>query len=491
VTYVGESKGGPIDVLNALSEVHIWIVGDVMLDEYLLGTTDRVSPEAPVPVMRVRGSEYRPGGAANVARQVATLGAGATLVGTIGADSAGERLRHICKDAGIGIRTLVTDAQRPTTRKMRVLSQSQQLLRLDWEETNECASEVTQHLLKALVAEPPPDAIILSDYSKGVLTREMIAGVFRARGDRPAPVIVDPKRKDLRHYLGASIIMPNLREFESAAGRAFDPDDRSSMATVAQEMANRLGAEAIIVTMGGRGMLVAPARGTDTAIPAMRRAVYDVTGAGDIATAVLSVAIAAKASLVAAAEIANAAAGISVGHVGTVAVDCPSLKSALSGALVSKIVTRAELASRADEWRMSGKRIVFANGCFDLLHAGHLALLRGAAAFGDIVVIAVNSDSSVRRLKGDGRPVVGQSERAALLAALTYVDAVTVFDEDTPLDIIREVRPHTLVKGADYRNKEVVGGDLVRRLGGRVALIPLVPEKSTSAVVAGIRGNSH
>jgi D-beta-D-heptose 7-phosphate kinase/D-beta-D-heptose 1-phosphate adenosyltransferase len=244
----------------------------------------------------------------------------------------------------------------------------------------------------------------------------------------------------------------------------------------------------MLVTLGDRGMLLVPVRSPEIAVPAIQRAVYDVTGAGDTAIAVLSLSLAAKAPLLAAAQLANAAAGVSVGHVGAVAVDMVSIRDAIAARPDSKIVGREDLAARAASWRMTGKRIVFTNGCFDLLHAGHVSLLSQAAKLGDVLVLAINSDASVRRLKGPERPLVPEGDRATLLAALSSVGAITIFDEDTPLETLQLIRPHVLVKGADYQLTEVVGRQFVEESGGSVELLPLIPERSTSALVERIRG---
>jgi D-beta-D-heptose 7-phosphate kinase / D-beta-D-heptose 1-phosphate adenosyltransferase len=464
---------------------HVWVVGDVMLDEYLTGAVERVSPEAPVPVVHVRGSEHRLGGAANVARQIAALGARVTLAGVIGDDEAGSRLRELCAAAGIDGGAVLSVAARQTTRKLRVLGQSQQLLRLDFEDAAPCGKQLSARLLEALTAAPPPDAIVLSDYAKGVLEDETLAGIMRARGN--VPVVVDPKHRDFGRYRGASTLTPNLRELEAAAGRKLDGADAAGLAAVARELLTRSGLESMVVTLGGRGMLVVPRSGAELAVPAIRRDVFDVTGAGDTAIAVLALALAGGVPLGEAAELANAAAGVAVCQVGAVAVSAASIRDALASHPEGKLLSRHDLAARAATWRSQGKRIVFTNGCFDLLHAGHLALLGHAAQLGDVLVLAINSDASVRRLKGPDRPLVPQGERAALLAALASVDAVTIFDEDTPLETLQVVRPNVLVKGGDYQPKEVVGRELVEAGGGRIEIVPLTPERSTSSLVERIR----
>jgi len=464
----------------------IWVVGDLMIDEYVSGAVERISPEAPVPVVRAQGSEHRLGGAANVARQIATLGARVSVAGICGEDAAAEQLLRLCAGAGIDTRAVLRLPGRHTTRKLRVVSHSQQLLRLDWEDVQPCTAEVSAQLLTQLAASDPPDAIILSDYAKGVLTPETIAGIRGARG--AVPLVVDPKHRDFARYRGATTVTPNLHELEVAAGCSLDVADLAGIAAAARTLMASAGLESMVVTLGNHGMLVVPAAGAETAVPAMRHDVYDVTGAGDTAIAVLTLALAARAPLLQAAQLANAAAGVSVTQVGAVAVSAASIRDALAAHPDGKLLSRHELAARAATWRTEGKRIVVTNGCFDLLHAGHLALLSQAAKQGDVLVLAINSDASVRRLKGPERPLVPQAERAALLAALTFVDAVTIFEEDTPLQVLEAVRPHVLVKGGDYQPSEVVGRELVEAAGGRVVIVPLTPERSTSSLVARIRG---
>jgi len=487
---VSEADGiAATDVLLARLErfrnLHVWVVGDVMLDEYLTGAVERVSPEAPVPVVHVRGSEHRLGGAANVARQIAALGARVTLGGVIGEDEAGQRFRELCAAVHIDCSAVLCVPERPTTRKLRVLGQNQQLLRLDFEDGKPCAAELVGRLVSTLQAGSPPDAIILSDYAKGVVTPDTLAGIARVRAS--APLVIDPKHRDFTRYRGATTLTPNLHELEVAAGRRLDPDDPASLTAAARELIARAGLESMVVTLGGRGMLVVPAVGPEVAVPATRREVYDVTGAGDTAIAVLALALADAAPLVQAAQLANAAAGVAVCQVGAVAVSAASIRDALASHPDSKILSRHDLASHAATWRSAGKRIVFTNGCFDLLHAGHLTLLGRAARLGDVLVLAINSDASVRRLKGAERPLVPQAERAALLAALSCVDAVTIFDEDTPLAVLGEVRPDVLVKGGDYQPSDVVGRELVEAAGGRVEIVPLVPERSTTSLLERIR----
>jgi D-beta-D-heptose 7-phosphate kinase/D-beta-D-heptose 1-phosphate adenosyltransferase len=466
---------------------NVWVIGDLMLDEYVVGAVERISPEAPVPVVRVRDTQSRLGGAANVARQLAVLGANVSLAGVVGEDAAGENLRALCAAASIDTRAMLALRERCTTRKLRVLGATQQLIRMDWEAPHACPSLVGAELLARLKRGTPPDVLILSDYAKGVLTPELIESVLVDRDHDRLPVLVDPKHRDYRRYRGASVVTPNLRELEVACGETLDVDDMAGIVAAARRVVTLADLGAMVVTLGARGMLVVPNGGAEVAIPAVERAVYDVTGAGDTAIAVLAIALATEAPLVAAAQIANTAAGVAVGQVGAAAVDLDSIKAALGTQPTGKIMRRDELAARAASWRLLGKRIVFTNGCFDLLHSGHLALLEQSARLGDVLVLAINSDASVQRLKGPTRPLVSQEERAQLLAALSCVDAVTIFEEDTPLATLERVRPHVLVKGGDYQLDQVVGREFVEASGGRVALVPLIAERSTSALVARIR----
>jgi len=487
------SGHGDISALLALpdrfADLNIWVIGDLMLDEYVTGTVERISPEAPVPVVRAQTTEHRLGGAANVARQIAMLGARVSLAGICGEDAPGEELLRLCSAAAIDTRAVLKLSGRHTTRKLRVVSHSQQLLRLDWEDIQPCAANVTLQLLEKLDSGEPPAAIILSDYAKGVLTPETLAAMLRSRSTIPR--VVDPKHRDFARYRGATTVTPNLHELEVACGRTLPVEDTAAIAAAARGVMANAGLESMVVTLGSRGMLVVPHDAPEVAVPAMRHEVYDVTGAGDTAIAVLTLALAAQAPLIEAAQLANAAAGVSVCQVGAVAVSAASIRDALAAHPDGKLLSRQELAARAATWRSEGKRIVFSNGCFDLLHAGHLSLLSHASKLGDVLVLAINSDASVRRLKGPERPLVPQAERAALLAALTFVDAVTIFEEDTPLAVLQTIKPHVLVKGGDYQPSEVIGRELVEAAGGQVVIVPLTPEKSTSSLVARIRGARH
>jgi D-beta-D-heptose 7-phosphate kinase / D-beta-D-heptose 1-phosphate adenosyltransferase len=484
------SRAAELATLAARLAGHrVWVVGDLMLDEYLRGTAERISPEAPVPVVKIDSRVRRPGGAANVALQLAALGAQVEIAGAVGDDEAGRELCAQCAAAGVGVSAVVAIPGRPTTQKLRVLSHAQQVVRLDWEDARPPAGFAASMLtrLKALRA---PQVLIFSDYAKGVVSAELLGPLIEHARSSGAIVLVDPKHPDFRRYQGASVVTPNLRELESAAACKLEARDTAAIAAAARRVLGGSGLEALVVTLGEEGMLVVPRDGPEIPIPAMRHPVYDVTGAGDTAIAVLALGLAAGAPLADAAAVANAAAGCAVGAVGAVAVEQAEILAALQPGQRGVVLDRAALAGRLAAWRRAGKRIVFTNGCFDLLHAGHLALLHGAASLGDVLVLAINSDASVRRLKGPERPLVPAAERVAMLAALECVDAVTVFDEDTPEEILRTLRPDVLVKGQDYQLSEVVGRDIVESYGGRVVLLPLVQGRSTTSLVERIRATA-
>lgn len=470
-------------MLERARELTVWVVGDIILDEYIMGDANRVSPEAPVPVVRVRNTDHRLGGAANVAGQVAVLGARAMLAGVIGQDEAANTIVKLCEKSGIDTHAIRRLADRASSRKLRVLAQQQQLVRLDWEDTAASPVGLGHEIVELLAAGPAPDVVILSDYAKGMLTPELIDSVTHVAASAGVRVIVDPKRSDFSAYRGASVITPNLHELEIATGSTFDPGDMESIAAAARSLAQVAGAEALVVTLGAHGMLVVPVDESHQTVPAWRRSVFDTTGAGDTVVALVAVALAAGATLLEAAQIANAAASITVGSVGTVSVESDEIIGVLAARQTRKVFDRDGLAARVRRWRGEGRRIVFANGCFDLLHAGHLSLLHEAARRGDILIVGINSDASIGRLKGPRRPLIPESERAAMLAALECVDAVTIFAEDTPLELLQAIRPDVLVKGQDYRIDQVVGHELVESGGGQVVLVPLLPERSTTALI--------
>lgn len=466
-------------------EVSLLVVGDVMLDRYVCSDVERISPEAPVPVVRVRHRRSVPGGAGNVALNLAGLGAAVTLVGGVGNDGAGEELRELARREGVRFFG-VPDPLLRTVTKTRIVASHQQMLRLDDEARPPLPEESRDRLLTMVrdALSLPFDGVILSDYGKGVCFPELCREVLDAGARAGVPVLVDPKGTDWERYAGATWITPNLRELAAVAAQNLENGDDEGIVRAAREVRRRYGASWLLVTRSEAGMsLVSDHGGVHER--AVAREVFDVSGAGDTVVATLGALLAAGLPPEDAMRCANLAAGIVVGKTGT----CPVTRDELLQELVeeespekedgSKVVQRGELSDRLAAWRRRGLRVVATNGCFDLLHVGHLSCLERARALGDRLVVAVNSDASVRRLKGAGRPVNSQEARMALLAGLSCVDLVTMFDEDTPGELYRSLRPDVLVKGGDYTPSEVVG----REYAGETVIFPLVAGYSTTALL--------
>ncbi len=460
----------------------VLVVGDVMLDRYWHGATNRISPEAPVPVVKVEQIEDRPGGAANVALNIAALGAPAWLVGVTGQDEAADSLAERLGAAGVDARFQRLAGQ-PTIVKLRVMSRHQQLLRLDFEEpfaTDQAAllAEVEGLLERVKV-------LILSDYGKGALQNHpALIAAARARG---VPVLADPKGRDFSIYRGASLITPNLAEFEAVVGRCAD---EAELVAKGLELLAELELGALLVTRGEHGMTLLRQGHPALHLPARAREVFDVTGAGDTVISTLASALAAGEELPQAVALANLAASIVVGKLGTATVSAPELRRAVQREQGAGrgVLSLDQLLPALDDARAHGERIVFTNGCFDILHAGHVAYLEQARALGDRLVVAINDDASVTRLKGPGRPINSVDRRMAVLAGLGAVDWVTSFAEDTPERLLEMIRPDVLVKGGDYGLDGVVGADIVQAYGGEVRVLSFVDSCSTTAIVEKIRG---
>jgi len=466
--------------------VPVLVVGDVMLDKYIWGEVERISPEAPVPVVRTSLQDEKPGGAANVAMNLAGLGACVSVCGFAGGDVEQERLESLLADAGVEpLLTAVPGA--PTTGKLRILSGNQQMMRLDTEPPAPAypAAAYDDLLRRALAVLPTAAVVVLSDYAKGVLTEEVFQTLIPAARSRNIPVLVDPKQRSFARYRGATAICPNRKELAMATGEPAADLDR--LLAAGQAMLRPLQVEFMPVTLGEKGIAVLRPE-SRRYVPAVVRQVYDVSGAGDTVIAVLALALACGLDMEIAAHIANVAAGIVVSKAGTVPIQREELLGALSQEIAlhmdDKILPLEPLLGRVADWRARGQRIVFTNGCFDLLHVGHITLLEQARCKGDRLIVGLNSDSSVRRVKGSPRPLVGEQERAKVLAALSAVDAVVLFDESTPLKLIEAIRPDVLVKGGDYTEENVVGAREVRTWGGRVETIPLLQGVSTTRLIA-------
>jgi D-beta-D-heptose 7-phosphate kinase/D-beta-D-heptose 1-phosphate adenosyltransferase len=464
------------------SRVGVLVAGDVMLDEYWFGPTSRISPEAPVPVVRVTGSEARAGGAANVAINLASLGARTSLTGIVGRDGNAATLADLLQKRGITVE-FVASATRPTITKLRVISRNQQLIRLDTEDTFSAddAQPMTGALERLL---PPVSVCILSDYAKGTLAQvAALIGTCRRRG---IPVLVDPKGTDFARYRGATVLTPNQAEFEAVVGPA---RSQAEIAEQGEALREALDLQALVVTLGERGMAVITAEADPVFLPARARQVFDVTGAGDTVIATLAAGLGAGLTFQDAAGLANLAAGLVVGKIGVASVTPSELRLALHehGQGGRGLLERSAARQVAAEARGRGERIVMTNGCFDILHAGHVAYLEEAKQRGDRLLVAVNDDASVTRLKGPGRPINPLADRMAVLAGLAAVDWVVPFGEDTPEALVGEILPDVLVKGGDYRPENIAGARQVLENGGTVEVLSFREGRSTSAVVEAVQ----
>jgi D-beta-D-heptose 7-phosphate kinase / D-beta-D-heptose 1-phosphate adenosyltransferase len=467
------------------TSVRALVIGDLMLDEYLWGRAERISPEAPVQVVEVTREDLRLGGAGNVVNNLAALGCSVSVCSVIGADENGALLRRAFEAKGVDLAGLFEDPERRTSKKTRVIAANQQIVRIDRETRSPIGERCEQGILDYLSACCSNfEVIIVSDYLKGVLTPEVLSAVCQAGRDLGIPVVVDPKGSDYGKYRGATLLTPNRKEAEIASGVAIT--DLETLEGAARGLLTELGLDALLITRSEAGMSLFPAEGAAVHIPTVAREVFDVTGAGDTVISVLSLGLACGLPLAEAAWVANVAAGIAVGKLGTSTVSPQEIVAEVGHGLKdsdSKIKNLDVLAHLVAQERSRGKRVVFTNGCFDLLHVGHVKYLQKARGFGDLLIVGLNSDASVKRLKGENRPLIEESERAHILAALDCIDFVVLFDEDTPLRLIEALVPDVLVKGGDYSIEEVVGREVVEAAGGRVELVQFVDGRSTSRII--------
>ena len=474
---------------GGFSELKVLVVGDLMLDRYILGEVDRISPEAPVPVLRHAQRYERPGGAANVAMNLAGLGCQTLLAGFWGNDTEQRELAEFLERAKIDTAGVVSTAL-PTISKTRILGRMQQLLRLDIESRERPSAEDQRFLLERveqLVTKV--HAVVLSDYAKGALSPGLCEVVIRAARRAGVPVLVDPKSPDFSMYSGATVVCPNLNELAVATG--VPAHEMAALLTAGEAQRREHDLTYLTLTMSEKGIRVLSDAGAFHS-PARAREVYDVSGAGDTVIATMAACMAAKLTMETAVELANLAAGIVVGKVGTVPIAVHELIAALTPSsgigAGEKILDHERLVKRVAEWRASGESIVFTNGCFDILHVGHITLLEDCRRFGSKLVLGLNSDDSICRLKGPSRPIVGERERSRVMAALAAVDAVVLFAEDTPLELIKLVKPDVIVKGGDYVAESVIGYAEVTAMGGRVEIVPTVEGFSTTNLVKKMSG---
>jgi D-beta-D-heptose 7-phosphate kinase/D-beta-D-heptose 1-phosphate adenosyltransferase len=475
---------------SGFAALNVLVIGDVMLDRSIWGDVDRISPEAPVPVLRSVRTTSAPGGAANVAMNLIGLGAKATQAGFWGNDVEMRELSALLTSAGVDFSGMIVSGQ-STISKTRIVSRNQQLLRLDVESADAHPEAEQQALLeRSLQLVRAADAVILSDYAKGALSPTLCQGVIALARERGIPVLVDPKDRDFSKYAGATTICPNLQELGLVTG--IDRRNLAELLAAAQELVSQLGIDYLTVTMSEKGIRILYPDSVFHS-PTRAREVFDVTGAGDTVIATLAASLAAGLDAETAVNLANIAAGIVVAKTGTAPISRNELVAEFTASTQmkgpDKILDLQHLLVRLAEWRANGDRIVFTNGCFDILHVGHITLLEQCREFGDKVVIGVNSDASVRGLKGPTRPVVGENERARVLAALGSTDAVIIFDEATPFELIRSMRPDVLVKGGDYTTATIVGAEDVVTWGGRVEIVPTVNGASTTNTIRKMTAN--
>jgi D-beta-D-heptose 7-phosphate kinase/D-beta-D-heptose 1-phosphate adenosyltransferase len=474
-------------VVERLSDVSVLCIGDVMLDRYVYGSVERISPEAPIPILRVEREAAMLGGAGNVVRNLVALGARTAFVSVVGNDPAGREVSELI--AGIeGVEPYFTvERGRQTTIKTRYVAAGQQLLRADRETLATVATSVSEDLRRLAVnAVDDARVVIVSDYGKGVVTPELTSALIKAGRGAHKPIIVDPKGRDFSRYRGATIMTPNRGELAAATGMAVGTD--AEIVAAARRLITQCMLDWVLVTRGADGMTLVDRDGAAIHLPTEAREVFDVSGAGDTVVAMLAASIGAGASVEDAARLANTAAGIVVGKIGTAVASAAEVVGTLHAQELltgeEKVVTHADALTRVAQWRHEGLRIGFTNGVFDLLHPGHLSLLTQAKAACDRLVVGLNSDASVSRLKGPTRPIQNEAARAAVLASLAAIDLVVIFGDDTPLRLIEDIRPDVLVKGADYTLDQVVGAEVVAKHGGRVVLAELIPDHSTTRTIA-------
>ncbi|KPJ64861.1 hypothetical protein AMJ44_11975 [candidate division WOR-1 bacterium DG_54_3] len=470
-------------IIPRLKGKKILVFGDLMLDEHIWSRVSRISPEAPVPIADVVQINHVPGGCGNVAANIATLGGVPLLIGVIGRDSSADKLKKALSKAKVSANYIIVDAGRPTILKSRIIASSQHVVRVDREDRTVLSSKLIDTLIKRLKKLiPQADAVIISDYGKGSVTETTAQILIRLARKLKKPIAIDPKGVEYSKYKGATIITPNLRESALATRRVVV--DEKSLIKVGKILLKLVGTDYILITRGRDGMSLF-SREEATYIPAVPREVFDITGAGDTVIAALTLALAAGAKIKNAAILSNYAASVVIGKIGTAPCYREELEEALEGhePITKKIKLRGEIAALAGNLKNEGAKIVFTNGCFDLLHLGHVRYLREAKKLGDILMVGLNSDDSVRALKGKDRPYVSEMERAEILASLECVDYVTIFPELKPDHLIKTIKPDFHVKGGDYKISELPERKLVESLGGKVMVIPPIQGKSTTGIV--------
>ena len=478
-----------IPLVRGFKGLKVFCIGDIILDRFIAGDIERISPEAPIPVLKIQSEDLMLGGAGNVMRNLVALGAQVRFVSVIGNDNAGSTvLSMIKKDTDIS-ENIIIENERQTSIKTRYLSGNQQILRTDKETISDIRPSSENTLFKIVERElSSTGGLVLSDYGKGVLTRDLLQKLIIIAQTKKIPVIVDPKGTDFSCYKGATLITPNRKELELATKLPTNNDKNITVAARKLMKSCKIGS--VLVTRSSDGMTLEHGLKTNH-FKAEAREVFDVSGAGDTVAAVMTCALSSKASLVDGAKIANIAAGIVVGKFGTASVSASEVidyfDTNSQHEFKTKIITESDIPKLLQNWRRKGKKIGFTNGCFDILHPGHLSLLRQAKSTCDKLIVALNTDQSIQRIKGQDRPLMREKARAELVASLASVDTVLFFDEDTPLKLIKKIKPNILIKGADYSAKAVIGAQFVTENGGKVILAKITDGFSSSSIIDKMR----
>jgi D-beta-D-heptose 7-phosphate kinase/D-beta-D-heptose 1-phosphate adenosyltransferase len=480
-----------LSVIRNFGQQRIIVIGDIMLDRFITGTVSRISPEAPVPVLKAKGERISIGGAGNVAINLIGLGASVKIFGILGNDDNGKKLSELLEQTEIDSNDLVIDPERITTTKTRIISRNQQIVRIDQEQNNPISETTRKRIVRSFansVNKFKPDGIIISDYAKGMITSELCEEIIRHPRVKKIFIAVDPKGRDFTKYKGATAITPNQTEAQEVCG--FNIVDEATLEKSMKKLTKITGIDTIIITRGNEGISYS-ARGENTkTVHSNAREIFDVTGAGDTVVSVLTLSYLSSKSWEDSVRIANAAAGIVVGRVGTVSVTQRDILNAFDNNKnpnLQKIVSRKSLFELLPQLKKEKKKITFTNGCFDLFHKGHLHLLNEAKNFGDILIVGVNDDDSVKRIKGEERPYIPAVDRARMIAELECVNFVVVFPEDTPLELIKMIKPDILTKGSDYKHENVIGSEFVESYGGKVKFIEQLKGISTSTLLSKIR----
>ncbi|MGI9533928.1 MAG: D-glycero-beta-D-manno-heptose-7-phosphate kinase [Thermodesulfobacteriota bacterium] len=478
-----------LSIINEFKNKKVLVIGDLMLDKYVFGTSSRISPEAPVPVISQSSTEFCLGGAANVAKNLTDLGAKTFLIGTAGIDNNAKILLNLLNKSGINTKNIIKDRNKPTTLKTRIISDDQQLVRID----EECGSDISLNIqnqilnrISRVIRINNPDAVIISDYNKGVITKKISREAIKIAKKSGAFVAVDPKGTDFIKYAGSNVITPNRKEAETVFGISIS--DNTALVKALRKINKETKTEGILITKGKEG--VSFIRNNNVYdIPAVEKQVYDVTGAGDTFISVFTLSALCSDSWQAAAYISNIAASIVISNLGTTSLtkDHLTIEVEKLSHSYSKVKNIKDLKLVLAEKRKNGEKVVFTNGCFDILHTGHIKILKESREQGDLLIVALNSDKSVRKLKGKDRPVVSEIDRATMISSFDFVDYVVIFNDDTPINTIKQLKPDLITKGGDYKKEQVVGKKVVESYGGKVKIIPLEKTKSTSEIFDKIR----